>query len=68
MLWITCFYSLVGMICMYYRQASAELQAIFEEELSRCSLAAQQELGGELKRVYIFENLPHPLPGGMGGG
>ena len=28
------------------RQASDELQAIFEEELSRCSLAAQQELGG----------------------
>jgi hypothetical protein len=31
------------------RQASAELQAVFEEELSRCSLAAQQELGGNYK-------------------
>jgi hypothetical protein len=37
------------------RQASAELQAVFEEELSRCSLAAQQELGGNLQVEAVFE-------------
>jgi len=31
---------------MFVRQASADLQTAFEEELSKCSLAAQQELGG----------------------
>jgi hypothetical protein len=32
-----------------------QVEAVFEERLSRCSLAAQQELGGNLLVMAVFE-------------
>ncbi len=32
-----------------------QIEAVFEEELSRCSLAAQQELGGNLQERQFLK-------------